>query len=76
MLTRNQLPVNKRRALLSRKIYAFYKFVLNDALLVFTFLCGKSLELAARMILLVRQPVNCHQLSKEVWPFDPVNDSW
>ena len=47
-----------------------------EAILVFEFLRGKSLELAARVTLLVRLPVNYSIINyhKLLWPFDHVND--
>ena len=55
-------------------------FVLQGSHLVFKFLRGKSLEIAALVTLLARLPVNYHQLSSTIIdyhaPFDHVNDSW
>ena len=45
---------------------------------MFTFLSGKSLELAVPTTLLARLPVNYGQLydyHELLWPFDHVNDS-
>lgn len=39
-------------------------------------LCGKSLELAACMTLLMWLPVNYQTYRKLLWLFDHVNDSW
>ena len=46
-----------------------YKFVSCDTILVFTFLHGKSLELAARITLLAQLPLNYQllQTSMAVW---------
>ena len=47
-----------------------------EAILVFTFLCRKSLELAACVTLHVRLPVNYSIINyhKLLWPFEHVND--
>ena len=60
-------------ALFRREKFILLQVCLTEHHLVFTFLHGKSLELAALVTLLARLPVNYHQLSR---PFDHVNDSW
>ena len=62
--SKGQLLVNKLPPSFVAINSYFYKFVLREAILVFTFLRGKSLELAARVNLLARLPVNYHQLSR------------
>ena len=60
-------------ALFHREKFILLQVCLTGHHLVFAFLHGKSLELAALVILLARLPVNYHQLSR---PFDHVDDSW
>ena len=50
--------------------YILLQVYLPGRHLVFTFLCGKSLELLAVMTLFARLPVNYR------WLFDHVDDSW
>ena len=56
-------------ALFRREKFILLQVCLTEHHLVFTFLHGKSLELAALVTLLARLPVNYHQLSQ---PFDHV----
>ena len=60
-------------ALFRREKFVLLQVRLKGHHLVFAFLHGKSLELAALVTLLARLPVNYHQLSR---PFDHLNDSW
>ena len=58
-------------------IFRCEKFILLQVCLtgghfVFTFLRGKSSELAAFVTMLARLPVNYHEL---LWPFDHLNDN-
>ena len=59
-------------ALFRREKFILLQVCLMGDHLVFTFLRGKSSELAALETLLARLPVNYRQLS---WPFDHLNDS-
>ena len=69
-----QIAVRKHAAaLFRREKFVLLQVRLTGHHLVFEFLHGKSLELAALVTLLARLPVNYHQLSR---PFDHVNDSW
>ena len=68
------IAVRKHAAVLFRREkFILLQVFLTEHHLVFTFLHGKSLKLAALVTLLARLPVNYHQLSR---PFDHVNDSW
>ena len=63
-------------ALLRREKFILLQVCLAGRHLVFAFLRGKRLELAALVTLLTRLPstiVNYHEL---LWPFDHLNDSW
>ena len=63
-------------ALLRREKFILLQVCLAVRHLVFAFLRGKRLELAALVTLLTRLPstiVNYHEL---LWPFDHLNDSW
>ena len=59
-------------ALFRREKFTPLQVCLTGRHLVFAFLRGKSLELAALVTLLARLPVNYHEL---LWPFDHLNDS-
>ena len=59
-------------ALFRREKFILLQGCLTGDHLVFTFLRGKSSELAALVTLLARLPVTYRQLS---WPFDHLNDS-
>ena len=59
------IAVRKRAAaLFRREKFILLQVCLTGRHLVFTFLRGKSLELAALVTLLARLPVNYHQLSR------------
>ena len=75
----NHCPIAVRKhaaALFRHKKIILLQVCLTGRHLVFTFLRGKSLELAALVTLLARLPVNYRQLSRTcLWPFDHVNNS-
>ena len=67
------IAVRKHAAALFRgEKFTLLQVCLTGRRLVFAFLRGKSLELAALVTLLARLPVNYHEL---LWPFDHLNDS-
>ena len=68
------IAVRKHAAVFFRREkFILLQICLTGRHLVFAFLRGKSLELAALVTLLARLLVNYQEL---LWPFDHLNDSW
>ena len=69
------ITVRKHAAALNRREkFILLQVCLTGCHLVFAFLHGKSLELAALVTLLARLPVK-HTINELLWPFDHLNDS-